>query len=67
MAEESPELYYEIQHLNDFGAESLEALSRAVLTLRDAVLGGDAERFKSLMRAGREYVQGRRDATARRA
>ncbi len=30
VAEESPELYFEIQRLNDFGAESLEALARAV-------------------------------------
>jgi chorismate mutase / prephenate dehydrogenase len=67
VAEESPDLYYEIQRLNDFGAESLEALSRAVASLRDAVLGGDGERFKELMRAGREYVQGRRDTAARRA
>ena len=30
VAQESPELYYEIQSLNDYGAESLEALSQAV-------------------------------------
>ncbi|MFM7800453.1 MAG: prephenate dehydrogenase dimerization domain-containing protein, partial [Planctomycetota bacterium] len=30
VAQESPELYYEIQSLNDYGAESLEALARAV-------------------------------------
>ena len=28
VAQDSPELYYEIQSLNDYGAESLEALSR---------------------------------------
>src|SRR5438132_9227934 len=33
--------YYEIQSLNDYGAESLEALSQAVERLRAAVLSQD--------------------------
>jgi chorismate mutase / prephenate dehydrogenase len=66
VAEESPELYYEIQRLNDFGAESLDALARAVDAVRSAVLAGDQARFTALMRQGHEYVQGRRDAAARR-
>ena len=37
----SPELYYEIQRLNDFGAESLDALARAVEAVRSAVFSGD--------------------------
>lgn len=67
VAEESPELYYEIQRLNDYGNESLEALSRAVRSLQQTVQSADAERFKALMRAGREYVQGRRATAAKRA
>jgi chorismate mutase/prephenate dehydrogenase len=66
VAEESPELYFEIQRLNDFGAESLEALARAVESVRDAVLAGDQARFTAMMVRGREYVQGRRDTAARR-
>jgi len=66
VAAESPELYYEIQRLNDFGAESLNALSRAVEAVRSAVFSGDQGRFTELMRQGREYVKGRRDAAARR-
>jgi chorismate mutase / prephenate dehydrogenase len=66
VAEESPELYFEIQRLNDFGAESLDALARAVETVRSAVLSGDQARFTALMRQGHEYVQGRRDSDARR-
>ena len=65
VAEESPELYYEIQKLNDFGAESLDALARAVETVRSAVSAGDQARFTALMRQGHEYVQGRRDTAAR--
>ena len=41
VAQESPELYYEIQSLNDYGAESLEALSQAVERIRTAVLSQD--------------------------
>jgi chorismate mutase/prephenate dehydrogenase len=66
VAEESPELYFEIQCLNDFGAESLDALARAVDTVRSAVLAGDQARFTALMRQGHEYVQGRRASAARR-
>ena len=67
VAEESPELYYEIQRLNDFGAESLDALARAVESVRSAVCAADQERFTALMRAGYEYVQGRRVTAAGRA
>jgi chorismate mutase/prephenate dehydrogenase len=66
VAEESPELYFEIQRLNDFGAQSLDALARAVESVRSAVLSGDQARFTALMQQGRDYVQGRRDAAARR-
>ncbi len=66
VAEESPELYFEIQRLNDFGAESLDALARAVDTVRSAVLAGDQARFTALMRQGHEYVRGRRDTASRR-
>jgi len=67
VAEESPELYFEIQRLNDYGAESLAALARAVDTVRDAVARGDLERFRSLMHQGYEYTRGRRIVTDRRA
>ncbi len=67
VAEESPELYYEIQSLNDYGAESLEALYQAVERLRTAVLSRDHDTFVALMRRGRDYFEDRRTATERRA
>ena len=67
VAQESPELYFEIQRLNDYGAESLDALARAVESLRNAVQSGDQASFAALMRAGEEYTQGRRSVTQRRA
>jgi chorismate mutase / prephenate dehydrogenase len=67
VAQESPELYYEIQSLNDYGAESLEALSQAVERLRAAVLSQDHDAFVALMRRGRDYLADRRSVTERRA
>ena len=67
VAQESTELYYEIQSLNDYGAESLEALAQAVERLRTAVLSQDHDAFVALMRRGRDYLQDRRSVTERRA
>lgn len=59
VSNESPELYFEIQHLNDYGEESLKALRNAVEQVWNAVHGDDAEGFKKLMLRGREYLAGR--------
>ena len=67
VAQESPELYYEIQSLNDYGAESLEALSQAVERIRTAVITQDADSFKALMRQGRDYLEDRRSVAERLA
>ncbi len=67
VAQESPDLYYEIQNLNDYGAESLEALSKAVERVRTAVLSRNHDVFVALMRQGREYLQDRRTVAERRA
>ena len=67
VAEESPELYFEIQALNDYGAESLQALSSAVERLRAAVLTRDFATFRSLMEQGLAYLSDRREVVARRA
>jgi chorismate mutase/prephenate dehydrogenase len=67
VAQESPELYFEIQSLNDYGAESLEALAQAVERLRAAVLSGDQAAFRALMQRGRDYLEDRKSVTERRA
>jgi chorismate mutase / prephenate dehydrogenase len=66
VAMESPELYFEIQTLNQYGQESLHALSRAVATLLERVTAGDASGFTELMRAGKSYFEGRAVAAAPR-
>lgn len=67
VAQESPELYFEIQSLNDYGAESLEALAQAVERIRTAVLTQDQAAFKALMLRGRDYFEDRKSVTERRA
>ncbi len=59
VAAESPALYFEIQSLNDYGRESLDALGAAVERLRGVVARGDARGFEELMSKGRAYVEGR--------
>jgi chorismate mutase/prephenate dehydrogenase len=67
VAQESPDLYYEIQSLNDYGAESLEALAKAVERIRTAVLSRDRAGFTELMTRGRDYLENRRSLTEKRA
>ena len=59
VASESPALYFEIQSLNDYRDESLQALGDAVSRLRDLVGSGDAAGFEELMLKGRAYFEGR--------
>lgn len=65
VAEESPHLYFEIQHLNDYGTESLSALLYAVERIRSVVRAGDAAGFRALMERGRDYLRARRPADQR--
>ena len=62
VAHESPDLYFEIQSLNDYGQESLEALQGAVSRLVAAVGKRDAGAFTALMERGREYFDVRAQA-----
>jgi chorismate mutase/prephenate dehydrogenase len=59
VAGENPHLYFEIQHLNDYGAEALDALHSAVERLRSVVQSGDEPGFVALMEQGRRYFEGR--------
>src|SRR6202050_1722517 len=64
VASESPDLYFEIQSLNDYGAESLLALQEAVARLVAAVKTGNAGAFTALMNRGRAYFDVRAQARA---
>ena len=62
VAAESPELYYEIQSLNQYGEDSLQALSAAVERLHRAVREHDPQAFTEMMRRGHEYLEVRKAA-----
>jgi chorismate mutase/prephenate dehydrogenase len=64
VAAESPELYFEIQSLNDYGAESLLALQHAVELLMSAVRAKDVAAFTALMVRGKAYFDVRAQARA---
>ena len=59
VAAENPDLYFEIQTLNDYGTESLAALLYAIERLRSVVRAGDLEGFRGLMTRGRAYLEHR--------
>jgi chorismate mutase/prephenate dehydrogenase len=59
VAHENPDLYFEIQRLNDYGTESLAALLLAVERLRSVVRAGDSAGFRALMERGRAYLESR--------
>jgi chorismate mutase/prephenate dehydrogenase len=68
VAADNPDLYYEIQSLNDYGEESLNALRAAVERLCRAVHEGDAAAFVAMMKQGNEDLRVRqvaRDAASR--
>jgi chorismate mutase/prephenate dehydrogenase len=58
VAGENPHLYFEIQSLNAYGGEALEALAAAAATIRDVVGAGDEGAFARLMETGRDYLAG---------
>jgi chorismate mutase/prephenate dehydrogenase len=64
VAAESPELYFEIQSLNEYGGESLRALRQAVIRLVDIVENKDAAGFTAIMNRGRAYLDVRAAARA---
>jgi chorismate mutase/prephenate dehydrogenase len=64
VAAESPDLYFEIQSLNDYGAESLLALQQAVERLVATVKSKNSGAFSALMNRGRAYLDVRAAARA---
>jgi chorismate mutase/prephenate dehydrogenase len=58
VAGDNPQMYYEIQSLNAYGSEALEALRYAVERIQTVVAEGDAEAFVSMMQRGKDYLTG---------
>jgi chorismate mutase / prephenate dehydrogenase len=59
VAREHPDMYFEIQALNDYGTESLTALLYAVERIRSVVRANDLDGFRTLMTRGRDYLKER--------
>jgi len=60
VAHDNPRMYFEIQRLNEFGTEPLDALCESSARIRELVASGDEEGFVELMMKGREYLATRR-------
>lgn len=56
VAQDNPHLYFEIQHLNKFGLNPLDALCEAASRIREVVASGDEDGFVKLMQKGQEYM-----------
>ncbi|MFU8831786.1 MAG: prephenate dehydrogenase/arogenate dehydrogenase family protein [Wenzhouxiangella sp.] len=56
VAEENPDLYFEIQSLNEHAPAARAALNEAVQALQASIDEGDADAFRSLMLSGRGYL-----------
>lgn len=67
VSQDNADLYYEIQSMNDYGAESIEALVKAVARIQTSIVSRDRESFVSLMARGKDYLEDRRGLLERRA
>ncbi len=56
VAQENPELYFEIQSTNPHGIEPLRALAAAAAAVERAVSADDGLAFAAMMRAGARYL-----------
>jgi chorismate mutase/prephenate dehydrogenase len=57
VARDNPHLYFDIQTLNDYGADSLHALRAATERIERLVQSRDEAGFVELMAAGRRYLE----------
>ena len=60
VAHDNPHMYFEIQNLNRFGLQPLDALAEAAERIRELVISGDEQGFVELMLRGRDYLALRR-------
>ena len=59
VAQDNPRMYFEIQHLNKFGLDPLDALCESAAQIRAVVASGDESGFVRLMHKGRDYLAAR--------
>ncbi|UCD23746.1 MAG: bifunctional chorismate mutase/prephenate dehydrogenase [Gemmatimonadota bacterium] len=59
VSQENPNLYFEIQSLNAYGLDALEALASAVAQIRSVVESEDEASFADLMTTGKRFLERR--------
>ncbi len=59
VAGDNPRLYFEIQNLNDYGLDPLDALCESAARIRRLVASGEEDEFVRLMENGRRYLAAR--------
>ncbi len=59
VARDNPRMYFEIQNLNRYGLDPLDALCDAARKIREVVSTGNEAAFVELMEKGREYLSQR--------
>ncbi len=57
VSRENPEVYFEIQHLNDFSSDALRSLEEATLQFISTVRAGDSGQFIDQMKAGQKFLE----------
>lgn len=65
VTQDNPHLYFEIQSLNDYGSDALDALVASAKTVRQVIRDGDEEAFVDMMNRGRRYIEGHRISRSR--
>jgi len=58
VANENPELYYEIQHLNPNTKDALDLMVRSIEEIRAAATAEESDEFVKMMEEGRNYFGG---------
>ena len=57
VSQENPNLYFEIQHLNDHSIKTIEELNRVIHEISDAIKMGSEENFVKIMNSGKKYFE----------
>ena len=57
VSQENPNLYFEIQHLNNHSIKTIEELNRVIQEISDAITMGSEENFVKIMNSGKKYFE----------
>ena len=57
VTKENPNLYFEIQHLNDHSIKTIEELNRVIQEITDVITMGSEDNFVKIMNSGKKYFE----------